>query len=90
MCIIVHVLNCTPTVCYLFLSVSSKNLSLAFCVLKFIPAVKPTLAPGAKGVQVVSQTPLTAAQKIKLKEAGGGTFRLVTQSDKYHHWSWEI
>ncbi|TKS77815.1 TFIID subunit 4 RNA polymerase II [Collichthys lucidus] len=38
-------------------------------------AVKPTLAPGAKGVQVVSQTPLTAAQKIKLKEAGGGTFR---------------
>uniref|UniRef100_A0A3B4VKY2 TATA-box binding protein associated factor 4 n=1 Tax=Seriola dumerili TaxID=41447 RepID=A0A3B4VKY2_SERDU len=38
-------------------------------------AVKQTLAPGAKGVQVVSQAPLTAAQKNKLKEAGGGTFR---------------
>ncbi|XP_040920135.1 transcription initiation factor TFIID subunit 4-like isoform X2 [Toxotes jaculatrix] len=38
-------------------------------------AVKPTLAPGVKGVQVVSQAPLTAAQKNKLKEAGGGTFR---------------
>ncbi|XP_070823957.1 transcription initiation factor TFIID subunit 4-like isoform X2 [Chaetodon trifascialis] len=37
-------------------------------------AVKQTLAPGAK-VQVVSQAPLIAAQKNKLKEAGGGTFR---------------
>lgn len=40
-----------------------------------VPAVKQTLAPGAKGVQIVSQAPLTAAQKNKLKEAGGGTFR---------------
>ncbi|KAM7411545.1 hypothetical protein PAMA_021504 [Pampus argenteus] len=40
-----------------------------------VPAVKQTLAPGVKGVQVVSQAPLTAAQKNKLKEAGGGTFR---------------
>ncbi|KAM9350758.1 transcription initiation factor TFIID subunit 4-like [Symphorus nematophorus] len=38
-------------------------------------AVKQTLAPGVKGVQVFSQAPLTAAQKNKLKEAGGGTFR---------------
>ncbi|XP_032376218.1 transcription initiation factor TFIID subunit 4 isoform X1 [Etheostoma spectabile] len=38
-------------------------------------AGKQTLAPGAKGVQVVSQAPLTAAQKNKLREAGGGTFR---------------
>ncbi|XP_075955907.1 transcription initiation factor TFIID subunit 4-like isoform X1 [Anarhichas minor] len=38
-------------------------------------AMKQALAPGAKGVQVVSQAPLTAAQKNKLKEAGGGTFR---------------
>ncbi|XP_059189870.1 transcription initiation factor TFIID subunit 4-like [Centropristis striata] len=38
-------------------------------------AVKQTLAPGAKGVQVFSQASLTAAQKNKLKEAGGGTFR---------------
>ncbi|KAM9855501.1 transcription initiation factor TFIID subunit 4-like [Aulostomus maculatus] len=40
-----------------------------------VPAVKQTLTLGAKGVQVISQTPLTAAQKNKLKEAGGGTFR---------------
>ncbi|XP_070695647.1 transcription initiation factor TFIID subunit 4-like isoform X2 [Pempheris klunzingeri] len=38
-------------------------------------AVKQTLVPGAKGVQVVSQAPLAVAQKNKLKEAGGGTFR---------------
>uniref|UniRef100_UPI0037E97961 transcription initiation factor TFIID subunit 4-like isoform X1 n=1 Tax=Semicossyphus pulcher TaxID=241346 RepID=UPI0037E97961 len=38
-------------------------------------AVKQTLAPGAKGVQVISQSALTAAQRNKLKEAGGGTFR---------------
>uniref|UniRef100_A0A8C4GHA1 TATA-box binding protein associated factor 4 n=1 Tax=Dicentrarchus labrax TaxID=13489 RepID=A0A8C4GHA1_DICLA len=37
--------------------------------------VKQTLAPVAKGVQIVSQAPLTAAQRNKLKEAGGGTFR---------------
>uniref|UniRef100_A0A3P8T3P7 TATA-box binding protein associated factor 4 n=1 Tax=Amphiprion percula TaxID=161767 RepID=A0A3P8T3P7_AMPPE len=38
-------------------------------------SVKQTLAPGAKTVQVLSQASLTAAQKNKLKEAGGGTFR---------------
>nr|XP_033485754.1 transcription initiation factor TFIID subunit 4-like [Epinephelus lanceolatus] len=38
-------------------------------------AVKQTLAPGVKGVQVISQASLAAAQKNKLKEAGGGTFR---------------
>uniref|UniRef100_A0A4W6EX67 TATA-box binding protein associated factor 4 n=1 Tax=Lates calcarifer TaxID=8187 RepID=A0A4W6EX67_LATCA len=43
--------------------------------LQTVPAVKQTLAPGPKGVQVVSQAPLTAAQKNKLKEAGGGMFR---------------
>ncbi|XP_040008663.1 transcription initiation factor TFIID subunit 4-like isoform X2 [Xiphias gladius] len=43
--------------------------------LQTVPAVKQTLTPGAKGVQVVSQAPLTAAQKNKLKEAGGETFR---------------
>ncbi len=46
--------------------------------------MKQTLAPGAKGLHVVSQAPLTAAQKSKLKEAGGGTFRFVRHSDKYH------
>lgn len=55
-----------------------------------IPAVKQTLVPGAKGVQVVSQAPLTPAQKNKLKEAGGGTFRFVTHSDQLSvsikHW----
>ncbi|XP_068160410.1 transcription initiation factor TFIID subunit 4-like [Antennarius striatus] len=40
-----------------------------------IPAAKHIFTPGAKGVQVISQTALTAAQKNKLKEAGGGTFR---------------
>ncbi|XP_045911832.1 transcription initiation factor TFIID subunit 4-like isoform X2 [Micropterus dolomieu] len=40
-----------------------------------LQTVKQTLVPGAKGVQVVSQAPLTPAQKNKLKEAGGGTFR---------------
>ncbi|KAM8864388.1 transcription initiation factor TFIID subunit 4-like isoform 2-T2 [Spinachia spinachia] len=38
-------------------------------------AMKQTLAPGAKGVQVVSQASLIAAQRNKLKEAAGGTFR---------------
>uniref|UniRef100_A0A3Q1EVR4 TATA-box binding protein associated factor 4 n=1 Tax=Acanthochromis polyacanthus TaxID=80966 RepID=A0A3Q1EVR4_9TELE len=43
--------------------------------LQTVPAVKQTLAPGAKTVQVLSHASLTAAQKNKLKEAGGGTFR---------------
>ncbi|XP_037334136.2 transcription initiation factor TFIID subunit 4-like [Pungitius pungitius] len=38
-------------------------------------AMKQTLALGAKGVQVVSQSSLIAAQRNKLKEAAGGTFR---------------
>ncbi|XP_040048443.2 transcription initiation factor TFIID subunit 4 isoform X2 [Gasterosteus aculeatus] len=38
-------------------------------------AMKQTLAQGAKGLQVVSQASLIAAQRNKLKEAGGGTFR---------------
>uniref|UniRef100_A0A3Q0R0X9 TATA-box binding protein associated factor 4 n=1 Tax=Amphilophus citrinellus TaxID=61819 RepID=A0A3Q0R0X9_AMPCI len=40
-----------------------------------VPAVKQTLAPVTKGVQVLGQASLIAAQKNKLKEAGGGTFR---------------
>ncbi|XP_030279454.1 transcription initiation factor TFIID subunit 4 isoform X2 [Sparus aurata] len=44
-------------------------------VVKQLQTVKQTLVPGAKGVQIVSQASLTAAQKNKLKEAGGGTFR---------------
>ncbi|XP_034733062.1 transcription initiation factor TFIID subunit 4-like isoform X2 [Etheostoma cragini] len=44
-------------------------------VVKQLQTGKQTLAPGAKGVHVVSQAPLTAAQKNKLREAGGGTFR---------------
>lgn len=50
--------------------------------------MKQTLAPGVKAVQVVSQSPLAAAQKNKLKEAGGETFRFVTHQDKFclkHH-----
>lgn len=43
--------------------------------------MKQTFVPGAKGVQVVSQAALTVAQKNKLKEAGGGTFRFVTRSE---------
>ncbi len=46
--------------------------------------MKQTFVPGAKGVQVVSQAALIAAQRNKLKEAGGGTFRFVTHSDKYN------
>nr|XP_043894938.1 transcription initiation factor TFIID subunit 4-like isoform X3 [Solea senegalensis] len=42
--------------------------------LQTVPAVKQMLAPAAKGGQVISQTLLTAAQRNKLKEAGG-TFR---------------
>ncbi|XP_034552337.1 transcription initiation factor TFIID subunit 4-like isoform X2 [Notolabrus celidotus] len=37
--------------------------------------VKQTLATGVKGVQILNQSALTTAQKYKLKEAGGGTFR---------------
>ncbi|XP_044068436.1 transcription initiation factor TFIID subunit 4-like [Siniperca chuatsi] len=44
-------------------------------VVKQLQTVKQMLVPGAKGVQVLSQGPLTAAQKNKLKEAGEGTFR---------------
>uniref|UniRef100_A0A673CLS0 TATA-box binding protein associated factor 4 n=1 Tax=Sphaeramia orbicularis TaxID=375764 RepID=A0A673CLS0_9TELE len=43
--------------------------------LQTVPTAKPTLAPFVKGVQVVGQAALIAAQKNKLKEAGGGTFR---------------
>ncbi|XP_030590178.1 transcription initiation factor TFIID subunit 4 isoform X2 [Archocentrus centrarchus] len=43
--------------------------------LQTVPAVKQTLAPVTKAVQVLGQASLTAAQKNKLKEAGGGTFR---------------
>ncbi|XP_071388681.1 transcription initiation factor TFIID subunit 4-like [Centroberyx affinis] len=42
--------------------------------LQTVPVMKQTLAPGAKGV-LAAQSALTAAQKNKLKEAGGGTFR---------------
>ncbi|KAM4609966.1 transcription initiation factor TFIID subunit 4-like [Polymixia lowei] len=42
--------------------------------LQTVPVVKQTLAPGAKGLPA-AQSSLTAAQKNKLKEAGGGTFR---------------
>ncbi|XP_042347604.1 transcription initiation factor TFIID subunit 4-like isoform X2 [Plectropomus leopardus] len=44
-------------------------------VVRQLQTVRPTLAPGVKGVQVVSQASLTSAQKNKLKEAAGGTFR---------------
>ncbi|XP_053279834.1 transcription initiation factor TFIID subunit 4 [Pleuronectes platessa] len=43
--------------------------------LQTVPAVRPMFAPGAKGVQVVSQSLLTAAQRNKLMEAGAGAFR---------------
>ncbi|XP_029362412.1 LOW QUALITY PROTEIN: transcription initiation factor TFIID subunit 4-like [Echeneis naucrates] len=43
--------------------------------LQTVPALKQTVIPGAKAVQIVSQSALTAAQKNKLKEAGSGTFR---------------
>nr|XP_020466357.1 transcription initiation factor TFIID subunit 4 [Monopterus albus] len=43
--------------------------------LQTVPAVKQMLIPGAKGIQIISQAPLIAAQKNKLKETGGGTFR---------------
>ncbi|KAM3872448.1 transcription initiation factor TFIID subunit 4-like [Diretmus argenteus] len=42
--------------------------------LQTVPVVKQTLAPGAKGV-LGAQSALTAAQRNKLKEAGGGNFR---------------
>ncbi|XP_056130012.1 transcription initiation factor TFIID subunit 4 [Lampris incognitus] len=41
--------------------------------LQTVPVVK-TLAPGSKGL-LAAQSTLTAAQKNKLKEVGGGTFR---------------
>ncbi|XP_047461206.1 transcription initiation factor TFIID subunit 4-like isoform X2 [Mugil cephalus] len=44
-------------------------------VVKQLQTVKQTLTPVVKGVQVISQASLTVAQKNKLKEAGGGTFR---------------
>ncbi|XP_056278320.1 transcription initiation factor TFIID subunit 4 isoform X3 [Pseudoliparis swirei] len=45
-------------------------------VVKQLPtAMKQTLAPGARGVQVVSQTSLAAAQRNRLKEAGAAAFR---------------
>ncbi|XP_034393778.1 transcription initiation factor TFIID subunit 4-like isoform X2 [Cyclopterus lumpus] len=45
-------------------------------VVKQLPtAMKQTLAPGARGVQVVSQVQYAAAQRNKLKEAGGAAFR---------------
>ncbi|KAF7667193.1 hypothetical protein LDENG_00073640 [Lucifuga dentata] len=43
--------------------------------LQTVPAIKPTLTPGTKPGQGISQASLTAAQRNKLKETGGGTFR---------------
>ncbi|XP_019951836.2 transcription initiation factor TFIID subunit 4 isoform X2 [Paralichthys olivaceus] len=43
--------------------------------LQTVPGVRHMFVPGAKGVQAVSQTLLTTAQKNRLMEAGGGTFR---------------
>ncbi|KAM4622668.1 transcription initiation factor TFIID subunit 4 [Discoglossus pictus] len=42
--------------------------------LQTVPVVKPTLLPGAKTVSTIS-TQAAAAQKNKLKEPGGGSFR---------------
>lgn len=50
------------------------NLSTFLCLL--VPAVKQMLAPGIRTVQVLSHTSADA-QKNKLKEAGGGTFKCV-------------
>ncbi|XP_075331010.1 transcription initiation factor TFIID subunit 4-like [Odontesthes bonariensis] len=47
-------------------------------VVKQLPAVsamRQTFAPGVRGVQVLSQASLTDAQKNKLREAGGGSFK---------------
>lgn len=57
-----------------FIFLRLKHTELSF-FLMMCPAVKQTLAPAIKGVQVVSQSPLPAAQKSK--EAAGGTFRFV-------------
>ncbi|XP_055366524.1 transcription initiation factor TFIID subunit 4-like isoform X2 [Betta splendens] len=42
--------------------------------LQSVPAVKQTLVPGAKGLQVISHISV-AAQKNTLNEAGGGSYR---------------
>ena len=63
-----------------FLTLSSITLTVPLSVL--VPAVRHMFVPGAKGVQVVSQSLLTAAQRNKLMEAGGGAFRFVTRSVK--------
>ncbi|XP_024148537.1 transcription initiation factor TFIID subunit 4 isoform X1 [Oryzias melastigma] len=40
-----------------------------------VPAVRQTLAPGVRGVQVFGHASVADAQKNKLKEAGGGAFK---------------
>lgn len=45
------------------------------CVFDFaVPVVKPTVLPGTKALSTVSAQAV-AAQKNKLKEPGGGSFR---------------
>lgn len=39
--------------------------------------VKQNVAPGTRGVQLLNQASLVDAQRNKLKEAGGGTFKYV-------------
>lgn len=43
------------------------------------------MAPGMKAVHVVGQSPLTAVQKNKHKEAGGDNFRFATHPDAIYH-----
>lgn len=46
-----------------------------YCVFDFaVPVVKPTVLPGTKALSTVSAQAV-AAQKNKLKEPGGGSFR---------------
>uniref|UniRef100_A0A1A7WRY3 TAF4 RNA polymerase II, TATA box binding protein (TBP)-associated factor, 135kDa n=4 Tax=Iconisemion striatum TaxID=60296 RepID=A0A1A7WRY3_9TELE len=44
-------------------------------VVKQLPAAKQMVAPGIRGVQVLSHASLSEAQRNNLKEAGGGTFK---------------
>lgn len=45
----------------------------AVCLLA-VPVVKPAVLPGNKAIATIS-TQVAAAQKNKLKEPGGGSFR---------------
>uniref|UniRef100_A0A3B5M0E2 TATA-box binding protein associated factor 4 n=1 Tax=Xiphophorus couchianus TaxID=32473 RepID=A0A3B5M0E2_9TELE len=67
-----HFTSCCVLSCF-----SKRRHKVNFCPNLYIlgSVVKQNVAPGTRGVQLLNQASLVDAQRNKLKEAGGGTFK---------------